>query len=105
MHAQLSLSPYAALACFALRLQAVATRLHAHANAMAARTDVTKKVTGSQKRDIDYLTEYAGYLAEYEAAKTAAEKTGAAFDDGAVLGKIKGALGISTIDAELDSKK
>ncbi len=76
-----------------------------NANAMAARTDTTKKVTGSQKRDVDYLAEYASYVNEYETARTAAEKSGAAFDDGAVLGKIKGALGIASIDAELDAKK
>ena len=42
MHAQLSIRPYAALACFALRLQAVATRLHAHATAMAARSEAKR---------------------------------------------------------------
>lgn len=76
-----------------------------NANAMAARTDVTKKATGSQKRDIDYLTEYAGFVREYEAAKTASEKTGAAFDDAPVLAKIKSALGVAAVDAELDAKK
>ena len=42
MHDQLSLRPYAALACFALRLQAVATRLYAHATAMAARSEAKR---------------------------------------------------------------
>ncbi len=76
-----------------------------NANAMAARTDVTKKTTGAAKRDVDYIAEYTGYVTEYEAARSAAEKSGSAFDDAAVLAKIKSSLGIAAIEAELDAKK
>ena len=64
-----------------------------NAAAMAARTDVTKKVTGAQKRDIDYLQDWAGYVKTYVDAKSAAEKSGSAFDDAAVIASIKGKLG------------
>lgn len=76
-----------------------------NANQMAARTDTSKKVTGVQKRDVDYLAEYAGYVQDYETARTAAEKAGSAFDDSAVLAKIKSSLGVAAVDAELDAKK
>lgn len=73
---------------------------------MAARLDITKKVTDkSAKRDVDYLQEWAGYIAQYEEAKTAAESSGAAFDDAAVVEKIKASLGIAAIDAELDAAR
>ena len=64
-----------------------------NAAAMAARTDVTKKVTGAQKRDIDYLQEWAGYVKTYASAKAEADAKGAAFDDAAVIASIKGAFG------------
>jgi ATP synthase F1 beta subunit len=64
-----------------------------NAAAMAARSDVTKKVTGAQKRDIDYLQDWAGYVKTYVEAKSAAEKSGAAFDDASVIASIKGKLG------------
>jgi ATP synthase F1 beta subunit len=72
-----------------------------NAAAMAARTDVTKKVTGAQKRDIDYLQEWAGYVKTYATAKAEADSKGAAFDDAAVIASIKGSLGIPAIDAEM----
>ena len=73
---------------------------------LAGATDTTKKVAaGTAKRDIDYLVEYASYVKDYEAARHAAEKSGAAFDDSAVMAKIKGALGIAAIDAELTAAK
>jgi hypothetical protein len=72
---------------------------------MAASTDVTKKVADkSQKRDVDYLSEWAGYLTAYENAKHAAEKAGTGFDDSAVMASIKASLGVSAIDAELSAK-
>ncbi len=71
---------------------------------MAARLDTTKKVTDkAQKRDVDYLQEWAGYITQYEEARAAADKSGAAFDDAAVVQKIKASLGIASIDAELDA--
>jgi hypothetical protein len=77
-----------------------------NAAAMAARTDVTKKVAaGTVKRDVDYLAEYAGYVKEYEAARHAAEKAGASFNDATVMAKIKGSLGIAAIDAELNAAR
>ncbi len=76
-----------------------------NAAALAARTDVTKKVTGAQKRDIDYLQDWAGYVKEYSAAKASAEAAGSAFDDASVVAKIRGSLGIAAIDAELDAAK
>ena len=72
---------------------------------MAGATDVTKKVVSAAKRDIDYLHEYAGYIKEYETARAAAEKAGQSFDDSAVMAKVKGALGIAAIDAELDAAR
>jgi hypothetical protein len=71
---------------------------------MKASTDVTKKVVG-QKRDIDYLQDWAGYVKTYVSAKTDAEKAGSSFDDAAVIASIKGKLGIAAIDAELDAAK
>jgi len=75
-----------------------------NAAAMAARTDVTKKVTGAQKRDIDYLQEWAGYVKTYASAKAEADAKGAAFDDAAVIASIKGSLGIPAIDADMEKK-
>ena len=73
---------------------------------MAGATDVTKKVAaGTVKRDVDYLAEYAGYVKEYEAARHAAEKAGASFNDATVMAKIKGSLGIAAIDAELNAAR
>ncbi len=66
-----------------------------NAAAMAARTDTSKKVTGVQKRDIDYINEYVGLVKQYDEARKAAEKAGTAFDDSAVMNKIKASLGIS----------
>jgi vacuolar-type H+-ATPase catalytic subunit A/Vma1 len=77
----------------------------ANAAAMASATDTTKKVTSGAKRDIDYITEYKGYIADYEAARHTAEKSGASFDDSAIMSKIRGALNISAIDAELDAAR
>jgi ATP synthase F1 beta subunit len=77
----------------------------ANAASMAAATDTTKKVASGAKRDIDYITEYKGYIADYEAARHAAEKSGASFDDSAIMSKIRGALNISAIDAELDAAR
>jgi len=89
----------------AFYMQGGITDVVENANAMAARTDTTKKASaGTQKRDVDYLVEYAGFIKEYEAARAAAEKAGSAFDDAAVLSKIKGALGIPAIDAEFGKK-
>lgn len=73
---------------------------------MAAATDTTKKVTDkSLKRDVDYLQEWNGYIHEYEAARVASEKSGAAFDDAAVVAKIKTSLGIDAIQADLGGAK
>jgi len=66
---------------------------------------VTKKVATGAKRDVDYLAEYAGYVKDYETARHAAEKAGASFDDSAVMAKVKSALGIAAIDAELNASR
>ena len=76
-----------------------------NAAAMAARTDVTKKVVGGAKRDIDYLQDWAGYVKEYAEAKAAAEAKGAAFDDAATIAGLKVKLGIPAIDAKLAASK
>jgi len=76
-----------------------------NAAAMAARTDTTVKKTGSQKRDIDYISEYLGYVRSYEAAKAAAEKAGTAFDGAAEIAKVRASLEIDKADAELAGAK
>ena len=43
MNTALSNNPYAMLACFALRLQALAVWLHAHATAIAARAEARRR--------------------------------------------------------------
>ena len=70
---------------------------------MAARLDTTVKKTGSQKRDVDYIAEYLGYVKQYEEAKAAAEAAGAVFDDSAVLAGIKKGLEIEKVEAEIDA--
>jgi ATP synthase F1 beta subunit len=74
-----------------------------NAAAMAARLDTTVKKTGSQKRDIDYISEYVGYVKQYKEARKAAEASGAAFDDSAVVASVKKSLDIEKIDAEIDA--
>jgi hypothetical protein len=69
-----------------------------NAAAMASRLDTTVKKTGSQKRDIDYVTEYTGFLHEFTAAKREGKGT-----EEEVLAKINQQLGIAQIDAELDA--
>jgi hypothetical protein len=70
---------------------------------MAARLDTTVKKTGSQKRDIDYISEYLGFVREYEDSKKKAEAAGQAFDEAAALAKVKQALEVDKADAELDA--
>ena len=72
---------------------------------LANARDVTKKAVGGAKRDLDYLTEWAGYVKEYAEAKTAAEAKGAAFDDASIIASLKGKLGIPAIDAEFAARK
>jgi hypothetical protein len=76
-----------------------------NAQAMAARMDTTVKKTGTQKRDVDYIAEYLGFVREYEDAKKSAEAAGGAFDDSAILSKVKAQLEIASADAELDAGK
>jgi len=76
-----------------------------NATAMAARLDTSVKKTGNQKRDVDYIAEYLGFVREYEDARKKAEAAGSAFDEAAVLSKVKAALEIEKADAELDGKK
>ena len=68
-----------------------------NAAAMASRLDTTVKKTGSQKRDVDYVAEYQGFLRDF----TEAKRSGASED--AVMDKVKAQLGIAAIDAELVS--
>jgi hypothetical protein len=74
-----------------------------NAAALAARTDTTVKKTGSQKRDIDYIKEYLGFVKEYEAGKAAADAAGTAFDEKAALAKVHSALEVEKADAVLDA--
>ena len=74
-----------------------------NAATMAARMDTTVKKTGSQKRDVDYIAEYVGYVKQYEEARKKAEASGAAFDDAAVVAGIKKSLEVEKVDAELDA--
>jgi hypothetical protein len=74
-----------------------------NANQMALRTDATVKKTGTQKRDVDYINEYLGFVGEYANARAAAEKAGQAFDDAAILAKVKKTLELEKVDAEIDA--
>ena len=68
-----------------------------NAAAMASRMDTSVKKTGAQKRDLDYVIEYQGFLKDF----TEAKKNGTSED--AVMDKIKTQLGISAVDAEMDA--
>lgn len=70
---------------------------------LAARLDTTVKKTGTQKRDIDYISEYLGFVKEFDETRKKAESSGAAFDEAGALNKIKAAYEIEKVDAELDA--
>lgn len=72
---------------------------------MAAQTDVKAVKTGSAKRDIDYVNDWTGFVDTYAQAKAEAEAAGVAFDDSAVVEKIRASLGIAAIDKELDAAR
>lgn len=91
------------LLSLSLSLQGNIAEVVENANQMALRTDTTVKKSGSQKRDVDFINDYLGFASEYASARTAAEKAGSAFDDSAVLAKIKKALEVEKVDAELDA--
>lgn len=74
-----------------------------NAAAMASRLDTTVKKTGAQKRDVDYLAEYQGFVKEFVESRAKAESAGQPFDDAAVLGKIRKVLELEKVDAEMDA--
>jgi ATP synthase F1 beta subunit len=74
-----------------------------NAKQMAARLDTTVKKTGTQKRDVDYIAEYQGFVKSYEEARKKAEAAGSAFDDSAIMASVRKALDIDAGDAELDT--
>jgi hypothetical protein len=74
-----------------------------NAAAMAARLDTTVKKTGTQKRDVDYIAEYASFVGEVEEARKKAEASGSAFDDAAFTAKFQAQMGVKEIDSEMDT--
>lgn len=70
---------------------------------LAARMDTTVKKTGTQKRDIDYISEYLGFVKEFDESRKKAESSGAAFDEAGAMAKIKAAYEIDKVDAEIDA--
>jgi F-type H+-transporting ATPase subunit beta len=70
---------------------------------LAARADTTVKKTGAQKRDVDYVAQYLGFVKSYEAAKADADKAGAAFDSSAIMSKVRSELEVEKADAILDA--
>lgn len=74
-----------------------------NAKAMAARLDTTVKKTGTQKRDVDYIAEYLGFVKQYDEARKKAEAAGSAFDSAAVMASVRKTLDLEKADAELDT--
>jgi ATP synthase F1 beta subunit len=72
-----------------------------NAAAMAARADTTVVQKGNQKRDLDYVNQYVGFIKEYDSAKKAAEATGATFDDSALFAKVRTELELDAADAQM----
>lgn len=69
---------------------------------MAARLDTTVTKTGAQKRDVDYVAEYLGYVRQYDDHRKKAEAAGAAFDDSAFISNFRKGMEIEKVDAEMD---
>jgi hypothetical protein len=61
---------------------------------MASRLDTTKQQTGADKRDIDYISEYQGYVKRVREARAEAESKGVAFNPSAVYEQIHKEMGI-----------